>query len=160
MDEEMAPRFFQALMTMSEFFGDELSELRQRTYWTLLHPQVTIEEWEDACLQAMTHETFHKVPLVARLLAYVQAFRQSRVMEEQIAQALLTAGSTEATAQHRAEREAVEAELDALLARNAHPEHKHWPRVLGFTRLPLTGGNPDATASADDRALSEGYGDR
>ena len=71
-------RFFQALNTMGEFFGDELSELRQRMYWEICRDRLVIEEWEYACLQAMARETFHKVPLPAQLLDYVREYRSAK----------------------------------------------------------------------------------
>jgi hypothetical protein len=66
---------------MSEFFGDELSEVRQRTYWRLLAPICTLQEWETVCLEAMGGETFHKVPLPAVLQGYLTRLRQARARE-------------------------------------------------------------------------------
>ena len=78
MESQNQLRFFQILNTMGEFFGDELSELRQRMYWEICRARLVIEEWEYACLQAMARETFYKVPLPAHLLEYVQEYRATQ----------------------------------------------------------------------------------
>lgn len=71
-------RFFKSLAEMALIFSDELSKERQKLYWALLCDQITIEEWEYACQQAMGRETFHKVPLPAQLMDYVQEYREAR----------------------------------------------------------------------------------
>ena len=67
-------------------FADELTEPRQRLYWQLFRDRVTIDEWEEACTQAMQRETFHKVPLPAALYGYIEASHREqtrqRVLEE------------------------------------------------------------------------------
>ena len=70
--------FLEALNEMGEFFSDELSELRQRSYWRLLEDKCSLAEWCYACTQAMTRETFHKVPLPAQLLDYVREYRSTK----------------------------------------------------------------------------------
>ena len=70
--------FLEALNEMGEFFSDELSELRQRSYWRLMEDKCSLGEWRYACAQAMTRETFHKVPLPAALLVYVEEYRQEQ----------------------------------------------------------------------------------
>ena len=76
------PRFFQALSLMGEFFADDLSEVRQRLYWELTSELCAIEEWDYACKRAMQEATFHKVPLIAALMVYVQEYRD-REWEDQ-----------------------------------------------------------------------------
>ena len=70
--------FLEALNEMGEFFSDELSELRQRSYWRLMEDKCSLGEWRYACAQAMTRETFHKVPLPAQLLDYVREYRSAK----------------------------------------------------------------------------------
>jgi hypothetical protein len=115
MQPDDSPRFFEALTTMSEFFADELSKVRQRTYWQHFEA-CTIEEWEYACDQAMQRETFHKVPLTASLMPYVKEYREAQRDDErrrernQQAQRLL-----DAPAQQPASREEIHSEVQALL---------------------------------------------
>ena len=71
-------RFFKALNILAAVFSDEMTEIRQRTYWQLFCDKITIEEWEYACTQAMTREIFHKVPLPAQLLDYVREYRSAK----------------------------------------------------------------------------------
>jgi hypothetical protein len=61
---------------MALIFCDDVSRERQMLYWRVLHEQVSIDEWEYACQQAMRRETFHKVPLPGQLLDYVREYRQ------------------------------------------------------------------------------------
>ena len=68
--------FFDGLIEMAEFFCDELSEMRQRSYWAIMRDRVTIAEWQYACVEAMARETFHKVPLPAQLMEYVREYRK------------------------------------------------------------------------------------
>ena len=70
--------FLEALNEMGEFFSDELSELRQRSYWRIMENKCSLTEWQYACLQAMARETFHKVPLPAQLMDYVREYRDAR----------------------------------------------------------------------------------
>ena len=71
-----ADQFFHSLAEMSEFFCDELSEVRQRCYWQIMRERATLPEWQYACTQAMARETFHKVPLPAQLMEYVREYRR------------------------------------------------------------------------------------
>ena len=103
MDETDSRRFFTSLNYMAEMFSDTMSELKQRGYWNLLHPRLTIEEWEYACTQAMTRETFHKVPLPAILIDYAMEHRQAaRAAEEAEHRHALEASRREAQAVRRA----------------------------------------------------------
>mgnify|MGYP001558054444 CR=1 FL=1 len=70
--------FLKELAKMSEFFCDMLSEGRQQLYWERMYTQVTMDEWVYACGQAIDRETFHKVPLPAALLVYVEEYRQEQ----------------------------------------------------------------------------------
>ena len=78
MDPTDVQPFLEALNEMGEFFSDELSELRQRSYWRLMEDKCSLAEWRYACTQAMARETFHKVPLPAQLLDYVQEYRAAQ----------------------------------------------------------------------------------
>lgn len=72
-----SPRFFQALAAMGLIFSDDLSKDRQRLYWEIFRDRITLAEWEYACHQAISRETFHKVPLPAVLMDYVRECRQA-----------------------------------------------------------------------------------
>lgn len=78
MDDTDSRRFFSALTFMAEMCADELSELKQRGYWSLLQDKLSIEEWEYGCMQAMERETFHKIPMPAVLLDYGREYRHAR----------------------------------------------------------------------------------
>lgn len=109
-------RFFSALNLMAEMFSDEMSELKQRGYWQIMQDRLTIEEWEYACTQAITRETFHKVPLPAVLLDYAREQRKivtaakekQQLIEAQAARLALEA--TPAWQAREAERQAREKE--------------------------------------------------
>ena len=64
-------RFITALYSMALMFADEIGQDKIRLYWETFRDKVSIDEWEYACRAAITHETFHKVPLPAVLLGYV-----------------------------------------------------------------------------------------
>lgn len=76
MDRHDLPAFLAGLNEMSALFCDELSEIRQRLYWQFFQEIVSLEEWQAACHQAMTGETFYKVPLPAVLMEYVRDYRK------------------------------------------------------------------------------------
>lgn len=78
-DDEL--RFSKALAEMALMFADEVSKPRARLYWELFRDSVTIAEWEYACMQAITRETFHKVPLPAHLMTYVEEYRSARLRQ-------------------------------------------------------------------------------
>ena len=69
-------RFFACLNEISEFFCDEISEVRQRSYWQIMRDRVTVAEWQYACVEAMARETFYKVPLPAHMMEYVREYRK------------------------------------------------------------------------------------
>jgi hypothetical protein len=81
-EQEHSDRFFQALSAMGVMFSDELSKQRLLLYWETFREEVTIEEWEYTCVQAMRRETFHKVPLPAALMDYVREYRQMQARHE------------------------------------------------------------------------------
>ena len=60
--------FLAALNDMGAIFCDDLPEIRQRLYWEFFRDGVSLEEWQAACVRAMTGETFYKVPLPAVLM--------------------------------------------------------------------------------------------
>jgi hypothetical protein len=62
---------------MAEVLANPISELKQRAYWSLLSPKISIEEWEGACKRAMLEETYSKIPLPAVLLGYAMERRQA-----------------------------------------------------------------------------------
>jgi hypothetical protein len=68
MEAKDSRRFFEALDAMAVMFSDTLSEPKQKLYWCLISPLMTIEEWEQACHYALMHEMFHKVPVPATLM--------------------------------------------------------------------------------------------
>lgn len=78
------PRFLQCLSSLAEMFSDELLPSKQKLYWQLFADRSTLAEWEYACFEAMSHETFHKVPLPAALWEYIRGYRA----EQQRLQAL------------------------------------------------------------------------
>ena len=75
MTKDDRSRFFQALDTLAEFFGDDLSALRQQLYWEAFASH-TIDAWEYACQQAVKTHAFHKVPLPAVLMPSVVEFEE------------------------------------------------------------------------------------
>jgi hypothetical protein len=77
-------RFLDCLDDMAACFSDPLTETQKRLYLRFFGDRVTLEEWEDACNEAMQRETFHKVPLPAVLWDYV---KESREVVEQRQQA-------------------------------------------------------------------------
>lgn len=85
--------FTKGLKMMSEYFSDTLSEGRIALYWQLLGPDISLEEWEYACRQAMLKETFHKVPLASHLMEYVREYRRAQreaLLQEQCAEGVRT----------------------------------------------------------------------
>lgn len=78
MQKQDMGRFFSSLVAMSTHFSDDMSPERQQLYWELLKDELSIAEWEYGCTQAMKHETFHKVPLPAVLIAYAQPYREEQ----------------------------------------------------------------------------------
>lgn len=76
-DSDFVP-FLAALNDMGALFCDELPEIRQRLYWQFFRDGVSLEEWQAACVRAMTGETFYKVPLPAVLMEYVRDVRKAR----------------------------------------------------------------------------------
>jgi hypothetical protein len=74
--------FLTELTKMGELFCDTLSKERQVQYWLLLAHRMTLDEWRYACWQAMSRETFHKVPVPAALWEYVLEYRANRHDEQ------------------------------------------------------------------------------
>jgi hypothetical protein len=70
-------RFAIALNELAATCTDPMDEVRQRGYWRRLHDQMSIEEWEYACLYAPLNESFHKVPMPGVLLDYVRDMRKA-----------------------------------------------------------------------------------
>lgn len=83
MTRQDSPRFFNALNALVELFSDQLSKAKQSIYWDIISPRLTIEEWEYACMQAMTRETFHKVPMPAALISYAMEHREAVAKEQE-----------------------------------------------------------------------------
>jgi len=57
-------------------FSDPLNDTRIRAYWQIMSAQMTLHEWQDACMGVMQSETFNKMPLPASFLAVVIEARQ------------------------------------------------------------------------------------
>lgn len=74
--------FLEGLNKMGELFRDPLSEQLQIQYWELLGPRVSAAEWDYACWEARSRETFHKVPLPQVLWQYVLEYRANCHDEE------------------------------------------------------------------------------
>jgi len=109
MTQDDAPRFFEVLNELAVFFSDQLEKERQRLYWALFRNEVSLPEWEYAAAQAMWRETFHKVPLPAVLMHFVQELRQRQEREARLVE--------------RAQEQTRQAEADAALkALRASPE--------------------------------------
>jgi hypothetical protein len=124
-------RFFQALNIMGALFSDELTELRQRSYWQLFSECVTTEEWEYACQEAMKRETFHKVPLPAQLMDYVREHRRAlrdAALQAQLAEDVRTRKRLLALGEPLVDP----AEIEALIT-SVWPEEKETPK---YPRLP------------------------
>ena len=68
---------------MGVMFCDDLTEPRQKLYWQTFRDRCEIDEWEYACHQAIARETFHKVPLPAQLMEYVQEYRHAQERQRQ-----------------------------------------------------------------------------
>lgn len=137
MNPEDSPRFYQALSAMGLMFSDTLAKPRQKLYWEVFAPKVSIEEWEYACHEAISRETFHKVPLPAAMMTYVYEWRmlQRRALEQAEAKA-----REEARLVARAERIALEAspEWQAAQAKQRAEdearEREYQARVATFSR--------------------------
>jgi hypothetical protein len=80
MEPEDSSRFFLTLVRMGLMFSDQLSKERQLDYWDVLHDEMTIEEWEAVARQVKKQHRFHKVPLPADLIAFVQEARRPKNM--------------------------------------------------------------------------------
>lgn len=71
--------FLSILNTMSEYFSDPMTELRQQVYWDACHQaHVTLDEWAEVCTWAMQATTFQKVPLFAILMDHISSEREER----------------------------------------------------------------------------------
>ena len=68
-------RFYSALEALATMFSDEMTKERRELYWMALREDISIQEWEYACTQAIKRETFHNVPLPARLMEYAREYR-------------------------------------------------------------------------------------
>lgn len=161
--------FFQALNALSEVFCDEMSEIRQETYWRVFGARSTLAEWQEACYLAIERERFHKVPLPAVLWAYIE----ERRAREQAARDAERARLAEATAE--AQRLAAVAERHALEASPAwqaeqarriadhHQKQQEWeafkaqqPRAWHIAMGYLNPADPSRwrTLTADDLAYT------
>jgi hypothetical protein len=83
MEDHDQQGFFQILDTMSEYFSDSMTPLRQRVYWDItVDTHVTLEEWAHACSCAMQETAFHKVPLFGVLMGYITEVREAARLRE------------------------------------------------------------------------------
>ena len=123
--------FLEALNEMGEFFSDELSELRQRSYWRVMEGTCSLAEWRYACTQAMARETFHKVPLPAQLMDYVREYRRTLAGTNRQRDEMPDGSHTAAQLLQLRESLATSAEVAALIA-SVWPEEQerhHRPRL-------------------------------
>lgn len=111
MEPQDSHRFYVALISMADFFCDELSENRQRVYWQLFQ-QDTIEAWEFACQVAMDREKFYKVPLPAVLREFIREYEWRTAL---VHRPLLGAPNM-TEEKRRLERAKTEAQLDQDIA--------------------------------------------
>lgn len=84
MDIHDQPSFFHALQTLAAVCCDELDELRLEAYWDLFAEECSLEEWQTVCHAALRGETFHKLPMPATLLRYLDTLRQPTALRVQI----------------------------------------------------------------------------
>lgn len=166
MEPQDIDRFFALLNAMGVMFSDELSKPRQMLYWELLQHKITMQEWEYACEQAMDRETFHKVPLPAQLMTYVEEHRTQRRQQvidrwERDQRTLETAERLALEAdpvwqaqerQRKADLRRMEEEAYQKLARTLGPD---WRNVDTHHQIPgrIAGENLTYTPSADPLAL-------
>src|SRR5215510_2158448 len=83
MEQAEYPRFLVSLDALAEIFSDPMSELRKRGYWGLMRDRLSLTEWEYACMQAIEHHAFPKVPVPAVLLDYGREYRKAQREERQ-----------------------------------------------------------------------------
>ena len=183
MEKSDIPRFFQALNSLGVMFCDELSKDRQQLYWTAMRVDVSIEEWEYACMQAIQCETFHKVPLPAILWTYIETFRQEQACRQeqehfrqveaaymvQNAQRIALESSPEWQAEQQALRLAREQERihEREEARQRDQEYQDWKsslskedlRLFNFLNLPSEPYTWPGIARAEEQLYFQPRGD-
>lgn len=108
MHDQDLPRFLATLNEMAALFCDPMADIRQRLYWQFFQDIATIEEWQYACHQAMTGETFYKVPLPAVLMDYIRQYRSHERCKQ--------ARATVPFAHHLRDDLVAKAEVQALIA--------------------------------------------
>ena len=104
------------LLRVADLFRDPLSESQMETYWSVLQPEITLEEWHYACQTVMRREHFPKVPLPAVFLDYALEYRaQLAQLERDIQQAQRAARGL--PARDMSQDDLSQAEVQAILAR-------------------------------------------
>lgn len=68
-------RVTQDLITLADLFRDSLSETQMDSYWAILQPELSLDEWDYAYRAALKRTTFLRVPLPAVLIAYGLEYR-------------------------------------------------------------------------------------
>jgi hypothetical protein len=87
MDQSMKTRFTTALKLVERIAHDPLDEVRLRTYWIVLGPRCTIEEFEAACLDVLAGLTERWVPMPGVFMQTIDALReQARQAQARAAQ--------------------------------------------------------------------------
>ena len=161
MTKDDRARFFHALASLGVMFSDELTQPRQKLYWELLCHEITIDEWEYACQQAMVRETFHKVPLPAQLMDYIREYRQEQARKRHSiaeTQRLALEASPEWKAE-QARKKAVQREQERQRAEQEHQrqeEYHQWIASLSYSdKILFRIINPPRDGSQPFRRLTE-----
>ena len=63
-------------MTLETFFRDPLSDEVRLMYWDTMRERCSIRAWEYACTQIRGDHDFHTVPLPAKLMPWIQEYRE------------------------------------------------------------------------------------
>jgi hypothetical protein len=125
------PEFFKSLVTLAEVCREELTEVQLLAYWTVCAPRLTLQEWQQACLEALAQETRAQVPMPAALLAYARAARQAQQEAERAAwEAQRQRAQPQGSRDDRRNQE----EVRRLLA-SVFPEERRNPLLEGATQV-------------------------
>lgn len=106
-------RVTEGLTIMADLFRDPLSEAQIESYWTILQPELSLDEWDYAFNAALKRTTFPRVPLPGVLIKYGLQYRAMATAVENAMHAdrrstrLLTARDTSLDLMSRAEVRAI-----------------------------------------------------
>jgi len=70
------PQFLALLGELETFFREALTVQQREQYWRLCQDRATLPEWAYAAREAMVHEGYYHVPLIAHLMDYVREYRK------------------------------------------------------------------------------------